>query len=117
MRLLIVSASAGAGHTRAGQALEEAAARLYPDAETRHVDILDFTAKACKRTYAGGYLKMVDRAPVLWGALYKASDRVRQRRIQDRFVRFFDKLEFAGFRALVRTFSPDVLFATHFLPC
>ncbi len=117
MRLLIVSASAGAGHTRAAQGLEEAARVLHPDADVRHVDILDFTAKAYKRTYAGGYLKMVDRAPALWGALYRASDRVRQRKVQDRFVRFFDKLEFAGFRAYVRTFAPDVVLATHFLPC
>ena len=56
MRILIVSASAGAGHTRAGQALEDAFARLDPVATVRHVDILDFTAKAYKKAYAGGFL-------------------------------------------------------------
>ena len=102
---------------RAGQALEEEVRHLRPEAEVRHVDILDFTAKAYKKAYAGGYIKMVDRAPALWGAVYRASDRVKQHRVRDRFVRFFDKLEFAVFRSFVREFAPDVVFATHFLPC
>src|SRR5664279_4447954 len=39
MRLLILSASAGAGHTRAAQALE-AAAREIPGVEAEHWDVL-----------------------------------------------------------------------------
>ena len=116
MRILIVSASAGAGHTRAGQALEDAFARLDPVATVRHVDILDFTAKAYKKAYAGGFLTMVNHAPALWGALYRASDRVR-RRAEERFTRVFDRLEFAAFRTFVRDFAPDAVLATHFLPC
>ena len=49
MRILIVSASAGAGHTRAGQALEEAARLRLPEAEVSHVDILDFTGMTYKK--------------------------------------------------------------------
>jgi processive 1,2-diacylglycerol beta-glucosyltransferase len=112
MRILIVSASAGAGHTRAAQALEAAA---EPADEVRHVDVLDFTASAYKKAYVGSYLEMVDRAPALWGYLYKSSDRL-ERSISDRFTRFFDKLNFAAFRRAVREFAPDVLLATHFLP-
>ena len=117
MRILIIAASAGAGHVRAAQALEASLRIMKPEADVRRVDILDFTAKMYRKTYAGGYLKMVDRAPALWGALYQASDHVKQHRVQDRFVRFFDKLEFAGFRSFVREFSPDSILATHFLPC
>jgi processive 1,2-diacylglycerol beta-glucosyltransferase len=117
MRILIVSASAGAGHVRAAQALEEAALHLHPEATARHLDILEFTAKAYRKTYAGGYLKMIDRAPALWGAIYRATDHVRQRRVLDRCVQIFDKLEFAGFRQALRDFVPDHVLATHFLPC
>lgn len=117
MRILIVSASAGAGHVRAAQAVEEAARRLRPEATVQHLDILDFAAKAYKKTYAGGYLKLVDKAPALWGALYRATDQVKQHRAIDRFAQFFDKLEFAGFRKALRQFAPDHVIATHFLPC
>ena len=117
MRVLIVSASAGAGHLRAAAALEEAVRSSRPEAEVRSVDILDFTAKTYKKAYAGGYLQMVNHAPALWGHLYQASDRARPNRTAERFLRFFDKLEFASFRGFVREFAPNVLLTTHFLPC
>ena len=116
MRVLIISASAGAGHTRAAQALEEALRLLCPDCQSQHVDILDFASATYKKTYADGYLQMVNRAPALWGALYSATDRLRRRKIEERFLRLFDKVEFAPFRSFVRDFAPDAVLATHFLP-
>ncbi|HEX5855851.1 MAG TPA: glycosyltransferase [Thermoanaerobaculia bacterium] len=115
MKLLLVSTSAGAGHTRAAQALEETARLRFPEVAVRHVDILDFVDRAYRKAYAGGYLAMVDRAPELWGHLYKASDRVPREGLRKKLVRAFDRLEFAGFRAFVKDFAPDVLLATHFL--
>lgn len=117
MRVLIVSASAGAGHVRAAEALEEAARDLHPGAEVHTVDVLAFTGAAYRRMYGAGYLKLVNRVPALWGALYRASDVVRRQRVQDRFVRAFDMVEFAAFRAFVRELAPDAMLATHFLPC
>jgi processive 1,2-diacylglycerol beta-glucosyltransferase len=117
MRILIISASAGAGHTRAGNALAEAARAIHPDAEVSHVDILAFTAKAYRRAYATGYLTMVNEVPALWGYLYSASDHVKERKVRDKLVRFFDRIEFAAFRDHLRSWRPDVILATHFLPC
>ncbi|HSB62702.1 MAG TPA: hypothetical protein VLJ18_00995 [Thermoanaerobaculia bacterium] len=115
MKLLLVSASAGAGHTRAAQALEETARLSFPDVTMRHVDILDFVDRVYRKTYAGGYLAMVDRAPELWGYFYEASDRVPREGFRRNLVRAFDRMEFARFRAVVRDFAPDVVLATHFL--
>lgn len=117
MRLLVLSASAGAGHVRAAQALEQAARLHHPDVECRHLDILDLTDAAYRKAYAGGYLKLVNRAPALWAALYRSSDTVRERRARDRFVRFFDRLEFAPFRRVLAEYAPDAVLTTHFLPC
>ena len=44
-RVLILSASAGAGHVRAAEALARAFARLGAAREVRHVDTLQFTNK------------------------------------------------------------------------
>ncbi|MFI5121114.1 MAG: galactosyldiacylglycerol synthase, partial [Thermoanaerobaculia bacterium] len=115
MKLLLVSASAGAGHTRAAQALEETARLSLPEVTVRHVDILDFVDRAYRKAYADGYLAIVDRAPELWGHFYKASDRVPREGLRTKLVRAFDRLEFAGFRAFVKDFAPDVVLATHFL--
>jgi processive 1,2-diacylglycerol beta-glucosyltransferase len=60
---------------------------------------------------------MVNHAPALWGALYDASDEVKAERKRDRFLHFFDKLQFADFRQYLREFGPDILVSTHFLTC
>lgn len=115
MKLLVLSTSAGAGHTRAAQALEETARLRFPDVTVRHVDILDFVDPLYRKTYAAGYLATVDRAPELWGYLYEASDRVSREGLGHKLVRAFDRVEFARFRAFVKDFAPDVVLATHFL--
>ena len=116
-RLLILSVSAGAGHTRAAMALERTARALWPGAEVLHRDVLDFTEPVYRRGYVQSYLEMVNRAPDLWGYLYHASDRPPKRTLQSRLVRLFDRLEFARFRRFVRDFDADAVLATHFLPC
>ncbi len=115
MKLLLLSTSAGAGHTRAAQALEETARLSFPEVTVRHVDILDFVDPVYRKTYAAGYLATVDNAPELWGYLYEASDRVPREGLRRKLVRAFDRLEFARFRAFVKDFAPDVVLATHFL--
>src|SRR5215470_4157002 len=113
MRLLVVSASAGAGHTRAAQAVEDAARAAGHEAT--HVDVLDFAAGTYKKAYVGSYLKLVDSAPAVWGYLYKASDKA-EKGPGERFARFFDKLEFARFRRFVKDGAFDAVVSTHFLP-
>jgi processive 1,2-diacylglycerol beta-glucosyltransferase len=113
MRFLVVSASAGAGHTRAAQAVEEAARAAGHD--VTHVDVLDFATGAYKKAYVGSYLKIVDRAPEAWGYLYKTSDR-EKKGLGDRLSRFFDKLEFTRFRHFVKDGAFDAVVSTHFLP-
>ena len=114
-RLLILSVRAGAGHTRAAEALEEAARSRWPGAHVAHVDILDFTGGFYREGYVRSYLEMVNRAPELWGYLYRASDRGKRPGFQARVVRLFDRLEFARFRRFVREFRPDSVLSTHFL--
>lgn len=113
-RLLILSASAGAGHTQAGRALEESARALHPRAEIVHRDILDFTSKLYRKAYAQSYLRMIDAAPALWGMLYRVTNR-RPPALQETLARWHDKIEFAPLRRFVRDFKPDALLATHFL--
>ncbi len=117
MKVLLVSASAGAGHARAASALNEAFLAVHPDWTIQHIDILDYAGKAYKKAYAGSFLQMVNHAPVLWGALYESSDVVKAERKRDRFIQFFDKLQFASFREYLRDFGPDLVVSTHFLPC
>ena len=58
-RVLVLSASAGAGHVRAAQALERALALAGAATEVRHVDVLQYTTAAFRRVYAKTYLDLV----------------------------------------------------------
>lgn len=51
-RILILSASAGAGHLRAAEAVELALKRVAPRAVIRNVDVLTLTTKAFRKLYA-----------------------------------------------------------------
>ena len=112
-RVLLLSASAGAGHVRAAQALEKAFAQSGVAREVRHVDTLDYTNKVFRKLYAQAYIEMVNSAPEVLGWLYDALDtpwRKERRRLM------VDRLNTGPFRKMVREYDPDVIVCTHFLP-
>jgi processive 1,2-diacylglycerol beta-glucosyltransferase len=110
MRILILSASAGAGHMRAAEAVEAA---LGGRAETMNLDVLNEMAPAFRRLYRDGYLEMVTHAPRILGWLYEATDRPFHKDVMRQ------NLERAGAQKLlrkIREFDPDAAICTHFLP-
>src|SRR5262245_60867510 len=62
-RLLVLSASVGAGHVRAAQAVDLALRQVAPNAYVRCIDVLELTNAAFRRIYGKGYLDLVNRAP------------------------------------------------------
>jgi processive 1,2-diacylglycerol beta-glucosyltransferase len=112
-RLLILSASAGAGHVRAAQAIERAAQAAGAAREVHHVDALQYTTKLFRRLYAQTYLDLVNQAPPLLGWLYDYLDtpwRGQRRRLA------LDKLNTRPFVKLLEAYQPDWTVCTHFLP-
>ena len=51
-RVLILSASAGAGHVRAADALQKAFAQSGAAREIRHIDVLNYTNKVFRHLYS-----------------------------------------------------------------
>ena len=70
-RILILSASAGAGHNRAAEAIRESAKAYCPGVETEWVDTLKYTNKVFAKLYEQSYVWMASYSPSLWGILYK----------------------------------------------
>ena len=115
-RVLILSASVGAGHTRAAQAVELAIRETAPDAHVRHVDLLTLTNAAFRRLYAKSYLDLVNVAPHVLGLMYDLMDRPTRNNRGDRLRLLVERLNVAGFRDLLEAERPDVVVNTHFLP-
>jgi len=112
-KVLILSASAGAGHVRAGQALERAFVGAGAAREVRHLDTLEFTNKLFRRLYAKAYIDLVNRAPEVLGWLYDWLDTPWEK---ERRRLALDKLNTRRFRRMLERERPDLVVCTHFLP-
>jgi processive 1,2-diacylglycerol beta-glucosyltransferase len=112
-KVLVLSASAGAGHIRAAQAIERAFTETGAAREVRHVDTLAYTNKIFRRLYSKAYLDMVNKMPEVLGWLYDALDKPWK---NERRRLAFDKLNTRPFVKMLKEYRPDIMVCTHFLP-
>ncbi len=115
--ILVISASVGAGHLRAAQAVELALRNLAPHANVQNLDILSLTNAPFRQLYAKAYLDLVNHAPHLLGYMYDMLDKPRRTNSRrDRFRLAFEKLNLSKFVSLLSHHRPDLVINTHFLP-
>jgi processive 1,2-diacylglycerol beta-glucosyltransferase len=117
-RILVLSASVGAGHLRAAEAVELALRQLRPDAVVRNLDVLQLTNPAFRRLYGKSYLDLVNRAPHVLGYFYDLLDRPSKSG-KNRGDKLRLALQKLNLRRLVRLFEDeawDLVINTHFLP-
>ena len=111
-RVLLLSATSGAGHVRAAQALERAFS-ARGDCLVEHIDALQYVSKLFQRIYDKAYISMVRRAPELMGVLYDRTDQP-WRHPRQRLA--LDRLNTGPMIRLLKVIQPDLCVATHFLP-
>lgn len=112
-RVLILSATSGAGHIRAAEAVEKAFIDSGAAREVRHVDSLEYTSFVVRNLYSKQYINMVNKAPDLLGWLYDASDKpwkAERRRLA------FDRLNTRPLVKMINDYKPEIVICTHFLP-
>jgi len=112
-KVLILSASAGAGHVRAADAIEKAFMELGAASEVLHVDALDYTNKVFRALYSKAYLDMVNRMPEAMGWLYDHLDKPWK---NERRRLALDALNTRPLVKLLKDYKPDLAVCTHFLP-
>ncbi len=116
-RILVLSASVGAGHLRAAEAVELALRQLDPEAEVKNIDLLDLTNAAFRRLYGKLYIDLVNSAPHLLGLVYEMLDRPPSaQRKSDRLRLAIERLNLGKFLKLLKNETWDVIVNTHFLP-
>src|SRR5919205_2841642 len=114
-KVLLLSASAGAGHIRAAEAIEKAFVQLEDagSREVRHVDVLNYTNKLFRHLYSKAYIDLVNKIPEVPGWMY---DRLDKPWKNERRRLALDKLNTRPFVKLLREYQPDLIVCTHFLP-
>src|SRR5262249_32027156 len=116
-RILVFSASVGAGHLRAAQAVELALRELEPEAHVENHDVMEFTNGVFRQLYAKSYLDLGNRAPYALGYFYALMDRQPSpQQKSDRLRRLVEKLNLRKLLKFLRSQPWDVVVNTHFLP-
>jgi processive 1,2-diacylglycerol beta-glucosyltransferase len=114
-RILVLSASVGAGHLRAARAVEQALREIVPDTEVRNVDVLELTNAPFRRLYGKAYLDLVNRAPHVLGYFYDILDQP-SRTGGDRLRLAVEKMNLRRFIHFLQSEPSDLVINTHFLP-
>src|SRR5918997_4783899 len=112
-KVLILSASAGAGHVRAAEAVERAVREAGAAREVKHVDTLRYTNKVFRTLYSKAYIELVNKSPEVLGWLYDALDKPWK---NERRRLALDKLNTRPFVRMLQEEGPDICVCTHFLP-
>ncbi len=116
-QILVLSASVGAGHLRAAQAVELALRELAPEASIRNVDVLELTNAAFRHVYGRAYLDLIARAPHMLGYFYDLMDQPRSaHQKSDRLRRLVEKLNLGRLLKLLQSEPWEIVVNTHFLP-
>jgi len=110
---MILSASAGTGHIRAAQAVEEACRKDGRVSETLNVDALSYTNLAFQRLYSKGYLEAIKTIPDIWAWAFEATDKPWKKPYA---VTFAQKINSQPLVKKIKDFRPDVCICTHGMP-
>jgi processive 1,2-diacylglycerol beta-glucosyltransferase len=117
-RILVLSASVGAGHLRAAEAVELALRQVAPDATVKNVDVLSLTTAAFRHVYGRAYLDLVNKAPHVLGYFYDLLDMPSRsgKNRSDRLRLAVEKLNLKRFTSFLQKEHWDLVINTHFLP-
>ncbi len=116
MRILIATVTAGGGHLAAAAALDEAWRTLRPNDVVERVDLVKFFSPLHRKIHAEGYVKLVERAPELWGMIFTKTDNAAVARRLNRIQQLFPSRSRGRFARFVKQFRPDVVLCTHYAP-
>ena len=114
-KVLLLSASAGAGHVRAAEAIEKAFKQRKDSdgVEVHHFDVLNYTNKLFRHLYSKAYIDLVNKMPEVPGWVYDKLDKPWK---NERRRLALDKLNTRPFVKLLREYQPNLIVCTHFLP-
>lgn len=112
-KVLIVHATAGMGHVKAAESLEQAFKNKYPEVEIKRLDILEYTNKFWHWILKDGYNFVSARLPFLWLLFYSHYNKPDRQRDLDLLSKWAINNKY--YQDVI-DFGPDYFVATHPLP-
>lgn len=116
MKIIVSHASAGAGHSKAGQAVYNYLKEHRSGVTTDIIDVLEKSSRFFRFSYKFGYSFLIKYAPLLWGLGFWVTH-CRPLRPWTRIIAsFFNRLNTKRFSDFLIRENPDYIVSTHFLP-
>mgnify|MGYP005849874183 CR=1 FL=1 len=109
-RLLVLSASIGAGHTVAAEALCQTYEEKF-GGEAYHLDFLRYIHPYLSRTVEQAYYLVTKHTPSIWKLIYNMGGAQNAP-----FKRLEKYIGLRKYRELIEQYRPDAIISTHFLP-
>lgn len=110
MNVLILSASTGAGHMRASNALKSYISKTEKEMNVEVVDVFKYINPLLNKTVCKGYLYLATKTPRFYGKIYASTNKDSKipSKLTKPIVLFNRKL-----MRLINYFKPDVIVTTH----
>lgn len=117
MKALILSVSAGGGHTQASEALKHNIMLKDPDSEVIVIDTLKYINPLLNRVIIGGYLKSLKISPSLFGKFYYHSEKNESMATATSLISsWFNEAMTFKLLPFINDVNPDILICTHPFP-
>lgn len=110
LRVLIFSATFGAGHVRAAEAIIEVIRAKQPAAEIIHLDFGEFLSKTINKVIKNTYIELIKHTPKLWGKLYYRTAKIPSHSVFQRFINGLGRREFLQY---IHSLQPDLIICTY----
>lgn len=110
MSVLIFSATFGAGHVRAAEAVIEALRAKDPNVNITHLDFGEFLSKTFNTVVKNTYIELIKHTPKLWGKFYYRTSKIPPDSVLQRFLNGLGRSEFVKF---IQSLQPDLVICTY----
>ena len=110
LRILVFSATFGAGHVRAAEATIEAIRAKAPEAEITHLDFGAFWSKTLNKIVKNTYIELIKHTPRLWGKFYYRTSKIRPDSVLQHLINILGRREFLDY---INELRPDVIICTY----
>lgn len=113
MNILILTVSAGAGHSMAAEAIKNKIKKRIPHSHTVIVDTYKYVNPLVDKLIVGGYIKTIKKTPKVYGKLYALSE---PRGSKFNFGGTVNKFMAIRLKRLISDFKPSLIVCTNFIP-
>lgn len=110
LRILVFSASFGAGHLKAAEAIIEVIRSVEPSAEIIHEDFMMLINRTLNNVIRASYIKLIKRAPEIWGKFYNRTQKISEDSLFQRFLNTLGRTQFIRY---IEDMKPDVIVCTY----